>query len=83
MSLEEEKIGERVPLAIKYMDESGDEPKHYNVYLVDVDYLFIWLQVEPDPNTVWNVGVPWSKVVGLMEEPIEDLKKERAKLETT
>ncbi len=64
-------------LPITYELKEGKEIKHLPVHVVDVDDLFIWLMIERDANTQWNVGVQWSRIVGeLLHEPIEDLKGE-------
>ncbi len=68
-------------LHVTYELKEGKEIKHLPVHIVDVDDLFIWLMIERDANTQWNVGVQWSRIVGeLLHEPVKELKEEYAKM---
>ncbi len=68
-------------LPVTYELKEGKEIRQLPVHVVDVDSFFIWLMVERDPNTQWNVGVAWSRIVGeLLKAPIEELKEEYAEV---
>lgn len=67
---------DRFQLPVRYEDKEGKEIRHLPVFVADVDEMFIWLEVEA-PADVYTVGVPWVEVVGMLTEPIEELKAKK------
>lgn len=51
---------------------SDKEILNLPVRVVDVDDIHLWVQVERDPTTSWNVGLPWSKIVRLIDDSVWD-----------